>query len=76
MNGSSYGTSKSGNPCSAAASRSATGTSECRESDAEAEPAQPVLDEPLDVGALVVELQAGGQQQLAAGEPWRRIGEL
>ena len=76
MNGSSYGTSKSGKPCSAAASRSAGRHAFVREADAEAEPGQPVLDEPRDVGPLVAELQPGGQQQLAAGQPRRRIGEL
>ena len=76
MNGSSYGTSKSGKPCTAAASRRADGTVLRAEPDAEAEPAEAVPDQALDVGPLVAELQPGGQQQLAAGQPRRRIGEL
>ena len=79
MNGTSYGTSNSGKPCSSAASRSASGIVLVREAGAEPEPGQPVAGEPRDVLALRLgpfELQAGGQQQLAAGQPRRRVDEL
>ena len=49
------------------------------EPGAEPEPGQPVLGEPRDVGALhlvIGQLQAGGEQQLAAGQPRRRVQQL
>ena len=49
------------------------------EAGAEAEAGQPVAGEPRDVLALGVgalELEAGGQQQLAARQPRRRIDDL
>jgi hypothetical protein len=50
-----------------------------REARPEAEPAQPVPGEPRHVRALlrvVTELQPGGQQQLATGEPRGGVLEL
>ena len=47
------------------------------EADAEAQAGEAVLDEPLHVArGLLAELQAGRQQQLAAGQPGRRVREL
>ncbi len=79
MNGTSYGTSNSGKPCSSAASRIASGIVGVGEAGAEPEPGQPVAGQPRDVLALRLgpfELQTGGQQQLAAGQPRRRIDDL
>ena len=79
MNGTSYGTSNSGKPYSSAASRIASGIVGVGEAGAEPEPGQPVAGQPRDVLALRLgpfELQTGGQQQLAAGQPRRRIDDL
>jgi hypothetical protein len=49
------------------------------EAGAEAEAGEIVVSEPADERALlggVVEGDAGGQHQLAAGEPWGRVLEL
>ncbi len=79
MNGTSYGTSKSGKPSSSAASTIGAGHGVVGEAGAEPEPGELVGGEPLDVLALgrgLGELEAGGEQQLAAGQPWRRVDDL
>ena len=79
MNGSSYGTSNTGNPSPSASSHERRGQRVVVEAGAEPEAGQVMAgQEPreLALAPVGVELDAGGQQQLAARQPGRRVRQL